>query len=113
MDTHRAAPRDAVALELLQEREVLRPRPERAALDPAGDLHHRWARSETCAQREFRVLSGPRGELWFTAHARAAPEEVRDLTAVLLAHLEMTGYLVPALPELAGRQRRRSRAAER
>lgn len=52
-----------------------------------------------------RVLSGPRGELWFAAHARAAPEEVRDLTAVLLAHLEMTGRLVPALSELADRQR--------
>jgi 2-dehydropantoate 2-reductase len=32
-----------------------------------------------------RVLAGPRGELWFAAHSRAAPEEMAALAAELLA----------------------------
>jgi 2-dehydropantoate 2-reductase len=28
-----------------------------------------------------RVLAGPRGELWFGAHSRAAPEEMRPVDA--------------------------------
>ncbi len=31
-----------------------------------------------------RVLAGPRGELWFAAHSRAAPEEMAALAAELL-----------------------------
>jgi 2-dehydropantoate 2-reductase len=30
-----------------------------------------------------RVLAGPRGELWFGAHSRAAPEEMRALAEKL------------------------------
>jgi 2-dehydropantoate 2-reductase len=32
-----------------------------------------------------RVLAGPRGELWFAAHSRAAPEEMASLAVELLA----------------------------
>jgi 2-dehydropantoate 2-reductase len=38
-----------------------------------------------------RALAGPRGELWFAAHSRAAPEEMASLAAELLATIHRTG----------------------
>jgi 2-dehydropantoate 2-reductase len=47
-----------------------------------------------------RVLSGPRGELWFGAHSRAAPEEMRVLAEELQTALRRTGRPTPNLENL-------------
>jgi 2-dehydropantoate 2-reductase len=47
-----------------------------------------------------RVLAGPRGELWFAAHTRAAPEEMRALAEDLQAAVCRTGRPAPDLAEL-------------
>ena len=47
-----------------------------------------------------RVLNGPRGELWFGAHSRAAPEEMRDLAEKLQETLLQTGRPTPDLNKL-------------
>jgi 2-dehydropantoate 2-reductase len=47
-----------------------------------------------------RVLAGPRGELWFGAHSRAAPEEMRALADDLRAALRDTGRPTPHLENL-------------
>jgi 2-dehydropantoate 2-reductase len=47
-----------------------------------------------------RVLNSPRGELWFGAHTRAAPEEMRDLADQLQEILLHTGYPTPDLKRL-------------
>jgi len=47
-----------------------------------------------------RVLAGPRGELWFAAHSRAAPEEMRTLAEALQAGVGRTGRPAPELTKL-------------
>jgi 2-dehydropantoate 2-reductase len=47
-----------------------------------------------------RVLDSPRGELWFGAHSRAAPEEMRDLAERLQETLLHTGHPTPDLTRL-------------
>jgi 2-dehydropantoate 2-reductase len=47
-----------------------------------------------------RVLSSPRGELWFAAHSRAAPEEMRALAYELHEALRRTGRPTPDLDRL-------------
>jgi 2-dehydropantoate 2-reductase len=47
-----------------------------------------------------RVLNSPRGELWFGAHSRAAPEEMRDLADQLQEALLHTGRPTPDLERL-------------
>ena len=47
-----------------------------------------------------RVLAGPRGELWFAAHTRAAPEEMRALADELQAAVRRTGRSTPDLTML-------------
>lgn len=47
-----------------------------------------------------RVLASPRGELWFAAHTRAAPEEMRSLAEQLQAALRRTGRPTPDLDRL-------------
>ena len=47
-----------------------------------------------------RVLNSPRGELWFGAHSRAAPEEMRDLAEKLQETLLHTGRPTPDLNKL-------------
>ena len=47
-----------------------------------------------------RVLNSPRGELWFGAHSRAAPEEMRDLADKLQEALLHTGHPTPDLKRL-------------
>ncbi len=42
-----------------------------------------------------RVLAGPRGELWFGAHSRAAPEEMHALAEQLQMALRQTGRPTP------------------
>jgi 2-dehydropantoate 2-reductase len=49
-----------------------------------------------------RVLSSPRGELWFAAHSRAAPEEMTSLAGELLATVHRTGRAAPDLDALLG-----------
>jgi 2-dehydropantoate 2-reductase len=47
-----------------------------------------------------RVLAGPRGELWFAAHSRAAPKEMTSLRDELQAAVYATGHAAPALDAL-------------
>ena len=49
-----------------------------------------------------RVLDGPRGELWFGAHSRAAPEEMHELARGLSEAVRRTGRATPALARLLG-----------
>jgi 2-dehydropantoate 2-reductase len=46
------------------------------------------------------VLSGPRGELWFAAHTRSAPEEMASLAHALRSVIDRAGYRAPALDSL-------------
>ncbi len=46
------------------------------------------------------VLAGPRGELWFAAHSRAAPEEMASLAGELMAAVRRTGLSTPDLDDL-------------
>jgi 2-dehydropantoate 2-reductase len=65
---------------------------------------------EEFAVRYWRhVLAGPRGELWFAAHTRAAPEEMRALADDLRAAVIRTGHEAPDLTRLL---RRRGQVAE-
>lgn len=47
-----------------------------------------------------RVFAGPRGELWFAAHTRAAPEEMASLAAELMTAVRRTGRRTPDLDAL-------------
>ena len=47
-----------------------------------------------------RVLNSPRGELWFGAHSRAAPEEMHALARDLQAVVRHTGRATPDLERL-------------
>lgn len=47
-----------------------------------------------------RVMAGPRGELWFAAHTRAAPEEMRSLAIDLHAAIRRAGRPTPDLDTL-------------
>lgn len=47
-----------------------------------------------------KVMAGPRGELWFGAHARAAPEEMHALAAGLRTAVRTTGHPTPDLETL-------------
>ena len=47
-----------------------------------------------------RVLASPRGELWFAAHTRAAPEEMTELAETLRAAVRRTGQPAPDLLHL-------------
>jgi 2-dehydropantoate 2-reductase len=51
-----------------------------------------------------RVFAGPRGELWFGAHSRAAPEEMRAVAAQLQAALRRIGHPTPDLDVLLAGQ---------
>ena len=47
-----------------------------------------------------RVMASPRGELWFAAHSRAAPEEMRALAEELQTALRRIGRPTPDLDNL-------------
>jgi 2-dehydropantoate 2-reductase len=47
-----------------------------------------------------RVFESPQGELWFGAHSRAAPEEMRALARELQRALRRTGRPTPSLERL-------------
>jgi 2-dehydropantoate 2-reductase len=47
-----------------------------------------------------RVLAGSNGELWFAAHTRAAPDEMRSLAETLNCHINAAAKRAPALAEL-------------
>jgi 2-dehydropantoate 2-reductase len=51
-----------------------------------------------------RVFASPRGELWFGAHSRAAPEEMRSLAQELQGALRHTGRPTPDLDRLLATQ---------
>jgi 2-dehydropantoate 2-reductase len=46
------------------------------------------------------TLAGPRGELWFAAHTRAAPEEMASLARALRSAVAHSGRHAPDLEEL-------------
>ena len=52
-----------------------------------------------------RVLAGPRGELWFAAHSRAAPEEMASLAVALLAAVGRSQRRSPDLDSLLAIER--------
>lgn len=47
-----------------------------------------------------RVFGGPRGELWFAAHSRAAPQEMNSLAAALLSMVHRSKQPSPDLDDL-------------
>jgi 2-dehydropantoate 2-reductase len=47
-----------------------------------------------------RVMAGPRGELWFAAHCRAAPEEMQGIAAQLLTAVRATSRPAQSLEAL-------------
>ncbi len=47
-----------------------------------------------------RVMSSPRGELWFAAHTRVAPDEMIELALSLRTEVESTGRSAPDLERL-------------
>ena len=50
-----------------------------------------------------RVFASPRGELWFGAHTRAAPDEMRSVAHELQEVLRRTGHPTPDLDGAADR----------
>ena len=67
-----------------------------------GNLHWLYLRlPERFAMYYWRrVLSGPRGELWFAAHTRCAPEEMASLAYALRSAIDRAGHRAPALDSL-------------
>jgi 2-dehydropantoate 2-reductase len=56
---------------------------------------------EQFAVRYWRnTLAGPRGQLWFAAHTRAAPEEMASLAGVLRSVVDQSGQPAPDLQTL-------------
>jgi 2-dehydropantoate 2-reductase len=49
-----------------------------------------------------RVFASPRGELWFGAHSRAAPDEMHALASELRAAVQRTGRPTPHFDALVG-----------
>jgi 2-dehydropantoate 2-reductase len=47
-----------------------------------------------------KTLEGPRGELWFAAHTRAAPEELASLATALHAAVDASARRAPDLEAL-------------
>jgi hypothetical protein len=47
-----------------------------------------------------KVMAGPNGELWFAAHTRAAPDEMRSLAEALNSQINAAAKRAPALAEL-------------
>lgn len=47
-----------------------------------------------------RVMAGPRGELWFAAHSRSAPEEMHSMAAELQTEIRHAGHPTPDLDTL-------------
>jgi 2-dehydropantoate 2-reductase len=47
-----------------------------------------------------RVMAGPRGELWFAAHSRAAPQEINSMAGELQTAIRHVGYPTPDLDTL-------------
>jgi 2-dehydropantoate 2-reductase len=48
-----------------------------------------------------KTLAGPRGELWFAAHTRAAPEELASLARALHTAVDASGRRAPDLEALS------------
>lgn len=56
-----------------------------------------WMPSVFAVRYWQKVLNTARGELWFAAHSRAAPEEMRSLANELLAEVRRSRKAAPAL----------------
>jgi 2-dehydropantoate 2-reductase len=54
-----------------------------------------------------KVMAGPNGELWFAAHTRAAPDEMRSLAEALNSQINVAAERAPALAELIAAHPRR------
>jgi len=85
-------------------------RATREAFDALGDAeipaNLRWLylRMPTAFAVRYwrRILASPRGELWFGAHSRAAPEEMHALARELHAALDRAGRPTPNVDALMG-----------
>ena len=69
----------------------------------AGPVEHRTSSSVRLQCRRTRPSAGGparRGELWFAAHSRAAPEEMTTLSRDLQDVVHRTGHPAPALDAL-------------
>ena len=63
---------------------------------------YEWGSHDVIARIRGRAVpsSGPEAELWFGAHSRAAPEEMRGLADQLQETLLHTGHPTPDLERL-------------
>ena len=64
---------------------------------------YRWVPTPLVVRYWRRVLADARGELWFAAHSRAAPEEMRAVADDLQAVMRHLGTSTPDLDDLLGR----------
>jgi 2-dehydropantoate 2-reductase len=97
-----AAEPDTVKLMVRATREAFRALDASAKAEIPANLRvlYLWLPTAFVVRYWRRVLAGPRGELWFGAHSRAAPEEMRALADELQTALRRTGRSTPSLDSL-------------
>lgn len=97
-----AADRDALRLMVRATRQAFQALRTNGNVEIPANLRTLYLRLPTTFAVSYwrRVLSGPRGELWFAAHTRAAPEEMRALATDLQAAVRRTGRPAPDLTKL-------------
>lgn len=61
---------------------------------------YRWVPTPLVVGYWRRVLAGARGELWFAAHSRAAPEEMRAIAGDLREAMRAGANATPDLDDL-------------
>jgi 2-dehydropantoate 2-reductase len=97
-----AADPDAVGLMVRATREAFRALGATGNAEIPANLRMLYLRLPTAFIVRYwrRVFASPRGELWFGAHSRAAPEEMRALAEKLQTALRQTGRPTPNLDDL-------------
>jgi 2-dehydropantoate 2-reductase len=75
-----------------------------ARLEISANLRRLYLRMPTAFAVRYwrRVLASPRGELWFGAHSRSAPDEMNALAHELRAALKRAGRPTPNFDALVG-----------
>jgi 2-dehydropantoate 2-reductase len=97
-----AADTNALALMVQATREAFRAlgATGRAEIPTNLRILYLWLPTPLVVRYWQRVLASPRGELWFGAHSRAAPEEMRALAEELRAAVRRSGQPTPNLDNL-------------
>ncbi|MGD0809017.1 MAG: 2-dehydropantoate 2-reductase N-terminal domain-containing protein [Acidimicrobiales bacterium] len=97
-----AADRDIVALMVRATREAFRVLVASGIAEIPANLRMLYLHMPTAFIVRYwqRVFAGPRGELWFAAHSRAAPDEMHALADELQAALGRVGQPTPDLDNL-------------